>query len=285
MQKQQVNVRGTLNSSDQRKERTRNHGGFGERDIDRRCATRDNENRRRLRISPSDETDERDEERDWSHESFLECYRVPNWERPGGVLEDSYCRYSRRRREYTEAAWLQDSRSEEEGRDWTTEGTTSGESSEQTEQVEGNWGIQSREPRYKSSMEESPIPNLTRGEKTQTRISGNNGDDEQLFIPLGGGIEGRSGEAHSGVGGEVAQPDIHCAKEERKVEKDTGFQGVRRGRTGKTLQDGYPEDSGETPGEVRLDDHPGYIECISACQGGRSIQYLSVLKLSKTMLR
>ncbi|KAH7826688.1 uncharacterized protein MONOS_7946 [Monocercomonoides exilis] len=133
-------------------------------------------------------------------------------------------------------------------------------------------------------MEKSPIPNLTRGEKTQTRVSGDDGDDEQLFIPLGGGIEGRSGEAHTGVGGEALQPDIHGDKEKRKVEKDLGLQGAKRGRTGKALQDGFPGDSGGTSGGERLDDHFGYIECIPTCQSGRAIQSLTVLQLSKSML-
>ncbi|KAH7821220.1 uncharacterized protein MONOS_12681 [Monocercomonoides exilis] len=90
------------------------------------------------------------------------------------------------------------------------------ETSEQDERVEEDWGRQTSEPWYKSSMEKPPVPNLTRGEKTQTGVSGNYGDDEELFIPLGGGIEGLSGEAHTGVGGEVVQPDIHVNKEERE---------------------------------------------------------------------
>ncbi|KAH7828718.1 uncharacterized protein MONOS_15053 [Monocercomonoides exilis] len=114
-------------------------------------------------------------------------------------------------------------------------------------------------------MEKSPIPNLTRGEKTQTRISGNNRDDKQLFIPLGGGVEGRSGEAHKGVGGEVVQPDIHGAKEKRKVEEDPGLQSSKRESAGKALQNGFPGNSGGTPGEERLDDHSGHIECIPGC--------------------
>ncbi|KAH7828646.1 uncharacterized protein MONOS_15549 [Monocercomonoides exilis] len=114
-------------------------------------------------------------------------------------------------------------------------------------------------------MEKSPVPNLSRGEKTQTRVSGNNGDDKQLFIPLGGGVEGRSGEAHKGVGGEVVQHDIHGAKEKRKVEEDPGLQSSKRGRTGKALQNGFPGNSGGTPGEERLDDHSGHIECIPGC--------------------
>ncbi|KAH7818727.1 uncharacterized protein MONOS_16342 [Monocercomonoides exilis] len=134
-------------------------------------------------------------------------------------------------------------------------------------------------------MEKLPIPNLTRGEKTQTRVSGNEGDDEQLFIPLEGGIEGRSGEAHSGVGGEVVQPDIHGAKEKRKVEKNSGLQSSKRGSAGNTLQDGFPGDSSGTPGGERLDDHSGYIECIQGCQSGRTVQPSPVLQLSKSMLR
>ncbi|KAH7818321.1 uncharacterized protein MONOS_13084 [Monocercomonoides exilis] len=233
--------------------------------------TRGNENSerehgRRLRRSPQDKTEERAEiregGREGSLESFWDCYRVPNWEHPGGELEDSYCGYSRRRREYTNAAWPQDARSEEENSEWTTEGATSWETGEQTERVEEDWGRQTSEPLYKSSMKKSPIPNLTRGKKTQTRISGNNGDDEQLFSPLGGGVKGRSGEAGAGVGGEVVQPHIH----------------------GKAFQDGFPGDSCGTPGGERLDDNSGHIEGIPACQSGREIQSLFVLQLSKSML-
>eukprot|EP00770_Monocercomonoides_exilis_P015459 MONOS_15409.1-p1 / transcript=MONOS_15409.1 / gene=MONOS_15409 / organism=Monocercomonoides_exilis_PA203 / gene_product=unspecified product / transcript_product=unspecified product / location=Mono_scaffold01224:595-1245(-) / protein_length=147 / sequence_SO=supercontig / SO=protein_coding / is_pseudo=false len=114
-------------------------------------------------------------------------------------------------------------------------------------------------------MEKSPIPNLTRREKIQTRVSGDYGDDKQLFIPLGGGVEGRSGEAHTGVGGEVVQPDIHGPEEERKVEEDSGLQNCKRGSARETLQDGFPGDSCGTPGEERLDDHSGHIECIPGC--------------------
>ncbi|KAH7820092.1 uncharacterized protein MONOS_6080 [Monocercomonoides exilis] len=110
-------------------------------------------------------------------------------------------------------------------------------------------------------------------------------DDEQLFIPLGGGVDGWSGEAHTGVGGEVVQPDIHGDKEKRKVEKNPGLQSSKRGRTGKAFQDGFPGDSGGTPGGERLDDNSGHIECIPACQSVRVIQSLSVFQLSKSMLR
>ncbi|KAH7818858.1 uncharacterized protein MONOS_14010 [Monocercomonoides exilis] len=106
-----------------------------------------------------------------------------------------------------------------------------------------------------SSMKKSPVSNLTREEKTQTRVSIDDGDDEQLFIPLGGGIEGRSGETHSGVGGEVVQSDIHGDKEERKVEKDPGLQGAKRGSAGEAFQDGFLGDSSGTPGGKLLDDH------------------------------
>ncbi|KAH7817983.1 uncharacterized protein MONOS_8453 [Monocercomonoides exilis] len=134
-------------------------------------------------------------------------------------------------------------------------------------------------------MEKFPVPNHTRGEKTQTGVKGDDENEEQLFIPLGGGIEGRSGEARAGVGGEVVQPDIHGAKEEREVEKDLGLQSSKRGSVGKTLQDGFPGNSGGTPGGERLDDNTGHIECIPACKGGRAIQSLSVFQLSKSMLR
>ncbi|KAH7827327.1 uncharacterized protein MONOS_13351 [Monocercomonoides exilis] len=110
-------------------------------------------------------------------------------------------------------------------------------------------------------------------------------NDEQSYTPLGGGIEGRSGEARIRLGGEVVQPDIQDSKEERKVEKDLGLQGAKRGSAGKALQDGYPGDSGGTPGGERLDDHSVHIVSISACQGRRAIQSLSVLQLSKSMLR
>ncbi|KAH7819661.1 uncharacterized protein MONOS_13136 [Monocercomonoides exilis] len=197
------------------------------------------EHRRRLRRSPQDKTEEQsliwEGEKEGSLESFWEDYRAPNWENSGCELEDSYCRHFRRRREYTDTVWPQDARSEEESSVWTTEGATSGETGEQTERVEEDWGRQTSEPWYKSSMEKSSIPNFTRGEKTQTRISGNNGDDEQLFIPLGGGIEGRSGEAHCRVGGEVVQPDIHGDKEKRKVEKDTRLQEAKRRSAGKAF--------------------------------------------------
>ncbi|KAH7821267.1 uncharacterized protein MONOS_14492 [Monocercomonoides exilis] len=126
---------------------------------------------------------------------------------------------------------------------------------------------------------------LVSREKSQTRFSRDEGDDEQSFIPLGGRIEGRSGEAHTGVGGEVVQPDIHGDKEEWKVEKDLGLQSSKRGSAGKALQDGLPGDSGGTPGGERLDDHSGHIECIPACQIGRTVQSLSVLQLSKSLLR
>ncbi|KAH7818665.1 uncharacterized protein MONOS_2362 [Monocercomonoides exilis] len=205
-------------------ERTRNHGGFGNREIDRRCATPDSENRRRLRIFPSDGTEEREGEREESLESFWDCYRAPNWERPEVELENSYCTYSRRRRKYTDAVWPQDARSEGEYSDWITKGATSGETGEQAERVDEDWGRQTSEPWCKSSMEKSPIFNLTFEEKTQTRVSRDDRDDEQLFIPLGKGIEGRSGESHTGVGGEVVQPDILGDKEERKVEEDLGLQ-------------------------------------------------------------
>ncbi|KAH7826235.1 uncharacterized protein MONOS_7677 [Monocercomonoides exilis] len=133
-------------------------------------------------------------------------------------------------------------------------------------------------------MDESPFPILNRGEKTQKRVSGEDGDDEQLFIPLGGGIEGGSGEARTEVGGEVVQPDIHGDKEERKVEKDPGLQSSKQRSAGKALQDGFPGDSGGTPGGERLDDHYGYIECIPARQSGRTIQSQPVLQLSKSSL-
>ncbi|KAH7822219.1 uncharacterized protein MONOS_12498 [Monocercomonoides exilis] len=171
------------------------------------------EHRRRLRIFQQDKTEERSEIREGgrekSIESFSDCLRVPNWEFSGTKLVESYCRYSRRRREYTDATWPQDARSEGEYSDWTVEGASSWETSEQAERVEEDWGRQTSEPWYKSSMEKSPIPNLIQGEKTQTRFSWDDGNDEQLFIPLGGGIEGRSGEAHTGVGGEVVQHNIH----------------------------------------------------------------------------
>ncbi|KAH7822495.1 uncharacterized protein MONOS_14543 [Monocercomonoides exilis] len=61
-------------------------------------------------------------------------------------------------------------------------------------------------------------------------------DDKQLFIPLGGGIKGLSGETRARVGGEVVQPDIHGDKEERKVEKDPGLQSSRRGSSLSVLQ-------------------------------------------------
>ncbi|KAH7823616.1 uncharacterized protein MONOS_9495 [Monocercomonoides exilis] len=182
------------------------------------------EHRRRLRISSQDKTEERSElregEREGSLESFWDCYRAPNWERPGGELEDSYSRYSRRRKEYTDAVWPQDARSEGEYCDWSTEGATGWETRERAERVEEDWGRQTSKPWYKSSMEKPSVPNLSRGEKTQTGVSGDDRDDEELFIFYGGGIEGRSGEAQTGVGGEVVQPDIHGDKEELKVEKD-----------------------------------------------------------------
>ncbi|KAH7819469.1 uncharacterized protein MONOS_12723 [Monocercomonoides exilis] len=118
-----------------KRERTRNHRGSCDGETERRCATRGNENRRRLRISPSDGTDEREEEREDSLESFWDCYRVPNLERPGGELEDSYCRYSRRRRKYTDTVWPQDAWSEGEYSDWSTEGAIAWETSEQIERV------------------------------------------------------------------------------------------------------------------------------------------------------
>ncbi|KAH7820169.1 uncharacterized protein MONOS_9942 [Monocercomonoides exilis] len=227
----------------------------------------------------------REGKQEGSLESFCDCYRVPNCERPGGELEDSYCRYSRRKRKYTDTVWPQDARSEEENSEWTTEGATSWETGEQAERVEEDWGRQTSEPWYKSSMEKSPVTNLTREEKTQTRISGDDGDDEELYIPLGGGVKGRSGQAHTGVGGEVVQPDIHGEKEKRKVEKDTRLQGAKRGSAGKTHQDGFTGDSGGTHGGERLDDHSGHIECIPACKGGRTIQSPPVLQLSESMLR
>ncbi|KAH7821208.1 uncharacterized protein MONOS_12870 [Monocercomonoides exilis] len=94
------------------------------------------------------------------------------------------------------------------------------------------------------------------GDKLVSRgVSGNYGDDEELFIPLGGGIEGWCGEASTGVGGEVVRPDTHGDKEERKVEEDPGLQGAKRGSVGKAFQDGVTGDSGGTPGGERLDDH------------------------------
>ncbi|KAH7818697.1 uncharacterized protein MONOS_2135 [Monocercomonoides exilis] len=76
------------------------------------------EHRSKLSISPQDKTQERSEiregGREGSLESFWDCYQVPNWEYIGGELEDSYCRHFRRRREYTDAAWPQDARIEEE---------------------------------------------------------------------------------------------------------------------------------------------------------------------------
>ncbi|KAH7830577.1 uncharacterized protein MONOS_1538 [Monocercomonoides exilis] len=260
-----------------------------DRKLDRlRDGNREREHRGRLRISPQDKTEERSGAREGGSEESLEnlwdCYRVPNWERPGGELEDSYCRHSRRRGEYTDTVLQQESRSEELRSSGTTEGATSWETGEQAERVEEDWGRQTSEPWYKSSMDESPVPNLTRGEKTQTRVSGNNRDDKQLFIPLAGGIEGRSGEAHTGVGGEVVQPDIHGPEEERKVEEDSGLQNFKRGSARETLQDGFPGDSCGTPGGERLDDYARHIECLSTCQSGRAVQSLSVLQLSKAML-
>ncbi|KAH7819585.1 uncharacterized protein MONOS_6629 [Monocercomonoides exilis] len=241
MQKQQVNVKETLSSLDQRKEREREITGESER-----------------QISIEDHT--------------------------GGELEDSNRRNSRRGRGYTDSAWPQDARSEWEYSDWTTVRATSWETGEQAKRVEEDWGRQTSEPWNKSSMEKFPIPNLTRGEKIQTRISGNNGNDEQLLIPLGGGIEGRSGEAHSGVGGEVVQSDIHGDKEEWKVEKDTRLQGAKRGSAGKAFQDGCPGDNSGTPEGERLDDHSRHIECIPACQSEQTTHSIPVLQLSKAML-
>ncbi|KAH7821236.1 uncharacterized protein MONOS_6474 [Monocercomonoides exilis] len=100
-----------------------------------------------------------------------------------------------------------------------------------------------------------------------------------------GGNEKRSGEARARVGGEVVQSDIHGSKEERKVEEDPGLQGSKRGSVEKALQEGFPGDSDGIPREERLDDHFGYIECMQTCQSGRAIQSLSVLQLSKSMLR
>ncbi|KAH7828681.1 uncharacterized protein MONOS_12625 [Monocercomonoides exilis] len=260
-----------------------------DRKLDRlRDGNRESKHRGRLRTSPRDSTDERSGNREGgseeSLESFWDCYRVPNWERPGGELEDSYCRYSRRERDRTDTDWSKDTRSGELRSSGTTEGATSWETGEQAERVEEDWGRQISEPWYKSTMDESPIPNLTRGEKTQTRISGNNRDDKQLFIPLRGGSERRSGETHTGVGGEVVQPDIYGPEEERKVEKDPGLQNFKRGSARETLQDGFPGDSCGTPGGERLDDHARHIECLSTCQSGRAVQSLSVLQLPKAML-
>ncbi|KAH7822537.1 uncharacterized protein MONOS_8835 [Monocercomonoides exilis] len=74
------------------------------------------------------------------------------------------------------------------------------------------------------------------------------------------------------------------AKKERKVEEDPGLQSSKRGSAGKAFQDGFPGESGGTPGGERLDDNSGYIECIPTCQGGRAIQSLSALHLTKSML-
>eukprot|EP00770_Monocercomonoides_exilis_P001886 MONOS_1875.1-p1 / transcript=MONOS_1875.1 / gene=MONOS_1875 / organism=Monocercomonoides_exilis_PA203 / gene_product=unspecified product / transcript_product=unspecified product / location=Mono_scaffold00035:174443-179634(-) / protein_length=1490 / sequence_SO=supercontig / SO=protein_coding / is_pseudo=false len=123
------------------------------------------------------------------------------------------------------------------------------------------------------------------GDKLVSRgVSGYDKNDEQLFIPHGGGIEGRSGEARAGVGGEVVQPDIHGNKQERKVEEDSGLQNFKRGSARETLQDGFPGDSCGTPGGERLDDYARHIECLSTCQSGRAVQSLSVLQLPKAML-
>ncbi|KAH7818488.1 uncharacterized protein MONOS_4652 [Monocercomonoides exilis] len=229
-----------------------------------RDGNRESKHRGRLRISPRDSTDERSGTREGgseeSLESFWDCYRVPNWERPGGELEDSYCRYSRRERDRTDPDWSKDTRSGELRSSGTTEGATSWETGEQAERVEEDWGRQTSEPWYKSPMERSPIPNLTRGEKTQTRVSGNNRDDKQLCIPLRGRIERRSGETHTGVGGKVVQPDIYGPEEERKVEEDSGLQNFKRGSARETLQDGFPGDSCGTPGGERLNDHSRHIE-------------------------
>ncbi|KAH7828011.1 uncharacterized protein MONOS_10571 [Monocercomonoides exilis] len=163
-----------------------------------RDGNREREHRRRLRISPQDKTEERTEIREGgreeSLESFWDCYRVPNWERPESELEDSHCSNSRRRRGYTDAVWPQDARGEGEYSDWTTEGVTSWETSRQAERVEEGWGRQTSDPWYKSFVEKPPVSKLTRGKKTQAGVSRDEGDDEQLFIPLGGGIEERSGE-------------------------------------------------------------------------------------------
>eukprot|EP00770_Monocercomonoides_exilis_P014499 MONOS_14445.1-p1 / transcript=MONOS_14445.1 / gene=MONOS_14445 / organism=Monocercomonoides_exilis_PA203 / gene_product=unspecified product / transcript_product=unspecified product / location=Mono_scaffold01003:6772-11896(-) / protein_length=1283 / sequence_SO=supercontig / SO=protein_coding / is_pseudo=false len=253
-----------------------------------RDGNRESKHRGRLRISPRDSTDERSGTREGgseeSLESFWDCYRVPNWERPGGELEDSYCRYSRGERDRTDPDWSKDTRSGELRSSGTTEGATAWETGEQAERVEEDWGRQTGEPWYKSPMERSPIPNLTRGEKTQTRISGNNRDDKQLFIPLRGGSERRSGETHTGIGGKVVQPDIYGPEEERKVEEDSGLQNFKRGSARETLQDGFPGDSCGTPGGERLDDYARHIECLSTCQSGRAVQSLSVLQLPKAML-
>ncbi|KAH7830529.1 uncharacterized protein MONOS_4293 [Monocercomonoides exilis] len=120
-------------------------------------------------------------------------------------------------------------------------------------------------------MEKFSVPNFTRGEETQTGVSVNDKDDEHLYVPLERGIEGQSGEACARVGGEVVQHDVHRSKEERKVEKDLGLQNSKRGCAAKTLQDGFPGDSGGTPGGERLDDNSGHIESIITCKGGRAI--------------
>ncbi|KAH7832272.1 uncharacterized protein MONOS_15153p2 [Monocercomonoides exilis] len=99
-----------------------------------------------------------------------------------------------------------------------------------------------------------------------------------------GGIERRSGETHTGVGGKVVQPDIYGPEEERKVEEDSGLQNFKRGSARETLQDGFPGDSCGTPGGERLDDYARHIKCLSTCQSGRAVQSLSVLQLPKAML-
>ncbi|KAH7816057.1 uncharacterized protein MONOS_2566 [Monocercomonoides exilis] len=175
VQKQNVNIGYVMSLSDQEKERERENTGDLMTEISRED-TQHKKNRRRLITSPLDRTEEQSEiregEMEGSLESFFNYDRVPNWERPGGELEDSYCRYSRRRREYTDATWPQDTRCEGEYSEGTTEGATSWETGERAELVVEDWGRQTK----RKEKKDPGLQGSKRGSAGKTLQDGFTGD-------------------------------------------------------------------------------------------------------------
>ncbi|KAH7819416.1 uncharacterized protein MONOS_8621 [Monocercomonoides exilis] len=251
MQKQHVNIRETLSSSDQRKERERETTGDSVREISiedvRHETTRTEGDSEYPRVT--------------GQKSESENGKIV-WRTSGTVIESPIWSAL----EVSLKIAIADTHEEE--------GNTQMQSGHKTPGVRESIAIgQPKEPLPGRLVNRLSEWKKIGGDKL-TRVSGDDGDDEQLFIPLGGGIEERSGEAHTGVGGEVVQPDVHGDKEERKVEKDPGLQNSKRRSAVKTFQDGFPGDSCGTPGGERFEDHSGHIECISTCKGKRTIQSL-----------
>ncbi|KAH7828619.1 uncharacterized protein MONOS_15409 [Monocercomonoides exilis] len=249
MQKQQMNVRGTLNSPDQRKLREREITGDSAREISiedvRHETTRTEGDSEYPRVTGQKSEREKGK-------IVLRAFGIVIEPPIGSAREGS-----------SRTAILETL--EEEGNTQTQPGHKTPGVRESIVIGPPKEPLPGRLVNRLSEWRKIGGDKLVSREKIQTRVSGDYGDDKQLFIPLGGGVEGRSGEAHTGVGGEVVQPDIHGPEEERKVEEDSGLQNCKRGSARETLQDGFPGDSCGTPGEERLDDHSGHIECIPGC--------------------